>query len=76
MKRLLKADSMVGKEGSEAANAELLQAAIDNSDDKASVLYYVLRLRGLIRTPDITDEEVLAATTGWRPRSNANSSAS
>ena len=66
---------MVGKEGSEAANAELQQAAIDNSDDKARVLYYVLRLRGLIRTPDITDEEVLAATTGWRP-SNANSSAS
>ena len=60
-KLFLKADSMIGKEGSEAANAELLQAAIDNSDNKARVLYYVLRLRGLIRNPNTTDEEVLDA---------------
>lgn len=60
-KLFLKADSMVGKEGFESANAELLQAAIDNSDKKARVLYYVLDLRRLIRKPDVTDEEVLAA---------------
>ena len=60
-KLFLKADSMVGKEGFESANAELLQAAIENSDKKARVLYYVLDLRRLIRKPDVTDEEVLAA---------------
>ena len=57
----LKADSMVGKEGFEEANAELLHAAIENSDAKAQVLYYVLDLRRLIHDPESTVEDVLSA---------------
>lgn len=57
----LKADSMVGKEGFDSANAQLLHAAIENSDDKAKVLYYVLELRRIIRDPESVDEDVLSA---------------
>ncbi len=35
----LKADSLVGKEGFESANEELLKAAVKNSDDKARFVF-------------------------------------
>lgn len=60
-KLFLKADSLIGKEGFESANESLMRAAVANSDDKAKVLYYILDLRGLIRKPESSDEEVLAA---------------
>ena len=55
----IKADRLAGKEGFEEANADFLRTALENSDKKSQVLYYVLKLKDCTRHPDITGEEVL-----------------
>ena len=61
------ADALVGKEGFDKANEQLLRVAISNGDTKAQTLYYVGRLKNLTnslykkQTTKADDERVLKA---------------
>ena len=55
----IKADRLAGKEGFEEANADFLRTALENSDKKSQVLYYVLKLKDCTRRTDISGEDVL-----------------
>ncbi len=55
----IKADRLAGKDGFEEANSDFLRAALENSDKKSQVLYYVLKLKDCTRRTDISGEDVL-----------------
>ncbi len=56
-----KADALIGKEGFDEANEALLKAATVASDNKALVLYYVVRLRNFCAIRPESDADILAA---------------
>ena len=61
-----KAEEMVGKEGFKAVNDTLLRLALQNGDTKAQTLFYVEKLRDIVRVVPLDGSQDAAVNAAFR----------